>query len=152
MEKLQNITVNTGLKSFVLIDRIAHAEARNIRGIKTFVNAPACLGLESLVQLGAFHVRYLTDFERHAFLLKITRCLMPAQGELNGTYALSGRLVSRCRSAFSYILEAKKDDKVRIDGEFMFATVDYDRIFKKEILLDHYRNVFLCLKSDSKAD
>jgi hypothetical protein len=152
MEKLQKITVNTGLNNFTLVDKITHAEAQNISGIKTFSNAPVYLALESLAQLGAFHVRYLTGFEKHAFLLKITRCLMPAQERLNGTYKLSGMLVSRSVSAFSHILQAEKGDRIRIEGEFMFATVDYDRSFQKEKLMDHYRSVFSCFQNDSKTD
>ena len=69
------VTVNTGIKSFILIDRITQAGTQNIGGIKTFTNDPLYICLESLAQLGAFHVRYLIGFERHAFLLKITRCL-----------------------------------------------------------------------------
>jgi len=150
--RLQRITVNTGLENFGLIDRITHAEAQNIRGIKTFENAPFYLGLESLAQLGAYHVRYLVGFERHAFLLKITRCVMPAQVALHGRYVLSGKLVNRSRSAFSHILEARKGDKVQMQGELMFATVDFDQDFKKQALQNHYRNIFSCLINDSKTD
>jgi hypothetical protein len=152
METQQKITINTGLNNFVLLDKITHAEARNISGIKTFSNAPAYLAIESLAQLGAFHVRHLIGFERHAFLLKITRCLMPAHEKLNGTYELSGILVSRSISAFSHILQAGKGDRIQIEGEFMFATVDYDQSFQKEKLMDHYRSVFSCLLKDSKTD
>ena len=149
---MQEIIVNTGLDSFQLIDGIAEAEARSINGIKIFTDAPVFLGLESLAQLGAFHVRFLTGFERHAFLLKITRFLIPSQAALNGKYHLHGRLVSWSASAFSHVLQAKKGNKVQIEGEFLFATVDYDHNFKKEILQDHYCKVFSCLQNDSKTD
>ncbi len=146
------IKVNTGLSSFILVDRIIQAEEKEISGIKTFNNEPAYLGLESLAQLGAFHVRYVTGFKRHAFLMKIDRCLMPGKQGMNGTYALSGTLVSRSSSAFSYTLQAKKGNAVSLEGEFLFATVAYDKNFKKEILKEHYKNVFLCLQNDSKKD
>jgi len=149
---LQKITVNTGLSSFLLIDSITHVDDQSISGIKTYTNAPTYLGLESLAQLGAFHVRYLTGFERHAFLLKITRCLMPVPAELSGTCEISARLASQSKSAFAHLLQAKKGGEILIEGEFMFATVDYDQTFKKEVLHDHYRNIFSCLKKDSKAD
>ena len=152
MQTLQGITVNTDLNEFLLVDKITRVEAKTIRGIKTFSNAPAYLALESLAQLGAFHVRYLTGFERHAFLLKITRCLMPAQEKINGTYKLSGKLVSRSTSAFSHIIQAGKGDRIQIEGEFLFATVDFDQSFQKEKLMDHYRSVFSCLLNDSKTD
>lgn len=149
---MEKIIINTGLKGFILIDRITFSDAENISGIKVFENAPVYLGLEVLAQLGAFHVRYVTGFERHAFLLKITRCVMETQAELSGNYNLSGKLVGRSRFAFSHILRARKDDKDIIEGEFVFATVAYGRGFQKEILQDHYRNAFLCLKNDSKTD
>lgn len=149
---MKKISVNTGLNGFILVDSIIQAEEQGISGLKIFANTPAYLGLESLAQLGAFHVRYIVEFQRHAFLLKIGRCLMPAQAALNGTYKLSGTLVNRSASAFSYTLQAKKGGRVCIEGEFLFATVDYDKMFKKEILQDHYRNVFSCLKNDLKEE
>jgi len=152
METLQRITINTDLNGFLIIDRITHADTQGIGGIKSFTNAPVYLGLESLAQLGAFHVRYLIGFERHAFLLKITQCLMPVQAQLNGTFTLSGRLLNMSSSAFSHKLQAEKGDNVIIEGELMFATVDYDQSFKKEALQDHYRNIFSCLKNGSTAD
>ena len=77
---------------------------------------------------------------------------MPAQAELDGTYTLSGTLVNRSSSAFSYTLQAKRGGSVRIEGEFLFATVDYDKVFKREILQEHYRNVFSCLRNDLKKE
>ncbi len=145
-------SINTGLNGFILVDRIIQAGKQDISGLKTFADAPAYLGLESLAQLGAFHVRYIMAFKRHAFLLKIGRCLMPAQAALDGTYQLSGTLVNRSSSAFSYALQAKRGGSVWIEGEFLFATVDYDKMFKKEILQEHYRNVFSCLQNDLKKE
>ena len=149
---VKNISINTGLNGFILVDRIIQAGEQDISGIKTFADAPAYLGLESLAQLGAFHVRYITEFQRHAFLLKIDRCVMPAKVELDGTCKLSGTLVSRSASAFSYILQAEGGGGVRIEGQFLFATIPYDETFKKEILQKHYHTIFSCLKSDLRKE
>jgi len=149
---VQKITVNTGLDSFILLDRISQVETRLIQGIRTFKNAPAYLGIEMLAQLGAFHVRYITDFQKHAFLLKINQCRVSSQTDLLGTYHLSGVLVSRSESAFSYELQAKKEGRVQIEGVFLFATVDYDSHFKQENLEQHYRDVFSCLQSVTKGE
>ncbi len=146
------IEVNTGLDGFVLVDKIIQTESQNISGIKTFVNDPAYLGLESLAQLGAYHVRFLTDFKRHAFLLKITYCMMPAKALLDGRYKLSGRLLSRSATAFSYFLQGEEENEIQIEGEFLFATVDYDRRFKRAALQGHYRKIFSCLKNGSKKE
>ena len=144
--------INTGLDSFVLIDKITEAAAGNIKGIKNFVAAPIYLGLESLAQLGAYHVRFITRFERHAFLLKITSCTMPAQEVIDGRYLLYGTLTGQSESAFTYKLQAKKGNKAHIEGEFLYATVDYSATFKREILQNHYRKVFSCLQNDIKTD
>ncbi len=146
------IKVNTGLSSFTLIDRIIQAEEKEISGTKAFHNDPVYLGIETLAQLGAFHVRYISGFKRHAFLMKIDRCLMLEKQGLNGAYALSGTLVSRSTSAFTYALQAKKGRAVSLEGEFIFATVDYGKNFKKEMLKEHYKNIFSCLQNDSKKN
>ena len=155
MNNSNRLIINTGLPGFVLIDGITEAGAENISGIKDFAAAPVYLGIESLAQLGAYHVRFLTRFERHAFLLKITCCKMPEDEVLNGRYLLYGTLISQSESAFAYKLQAKKgalSDETCIEGEFLYATVDYSSAFKKEILQDHYRKVFSCLQNDIKTD
>jgi hypothetical protein len=157
------MVINTGLSGFILIDRITGVEAENIDGTRNFAEAPIYLGIESLAQLGAYHVRFLTCFEKHAFLLKIKRCTISTGQFLNGGYLLHGSLTSKSESAFAYNLQAKRGDSVplakgrfsdetQIVGEFLYATVDYDHIFKKEILQNHYRKVFSCLRNDIRTD
>jgi hypothetical protein len=149
---ISKITVNTGLSGFVLIDKITETEERHIIGAKNFVAAPVYLGVESLAQLGAYHVRFLTRFERHAFLLKITCCKISAEESIDGQYLLYGTLANRSDAAFAYKVEAKKGDETHIEGDFLYGTVDYSTFFKKEILQNHYREVFSCLKNDIRTD
>jgi len=146
------IAVNTSLDGFVLIDEITEAGTESIKGIKNFSNSPAYLGIESLAQLGAYHVRFLTRFERHAFLLKITHYRMSAEQVLDGRYLLYGTLMNRSDSALVYTLEAKKGNEIQIQGEFLYGTVDYNDNFKKDILQNHYRKVFSCLLNDFKTE
>ena len=152
---MERINISTGLDGFVLVDKITGVGDSYIKGIKNFKNAPVCFGLESLAQLGAFHVRYINSFKRHAFLLKIDSFSAPSNislidNSLNGDYLLSGTLDSRSKTAFSYNLEAKTGDKIQIKGKFIFATIEFGSLFKKEILENHYRMVFSCLQSGSK--
>ena len=149
---LQKITVNTGRDGFILLDRIVQAEPQLILGMNTFNREPAYLGIESLAQLVAFYVRYITDFQRHAFLLKINQCRMTSRTDLLGTYNLSGMLVSRSESAFSYELQAISRGRIQIEGAFLFATVDYDRHFKQKNLQQHYRDLFTCFQSVTKEE
>ena len=69
--------VRSELQGFRLIDRISRAGKEEIRGVCTLAGGPLFTLIEALAQLGALHVRYLTGFTRHAFLLKIARCTLP---------------------------------------------------------------------------
>jgi hypothetical protein len=139
---MNRMDINTGLDQFLLIDRITQVGPETIHAEKAFSNAPTWLGLEALAQLGAFHARYLTDFSRHAFLLKIVSFQVPTGPDLNGDFALFGSLLSQSRSAFAYDLQAEQDGKTQWKGEMLFATVDYDQRFQKCRLENHYRNLF----------
>lgn len=145
------IEINTGLNGFIMIDRIAAVTSSHITGRKSFSDAPAYLGLESLAQLGAFHLRWLIDFSRHVFLLKIVSCSLPVSLILNGDYTISGRIISRSETAFSCKLTTEVDGKEAIAGDFLYASVDYDTNFKKETLHHHYRKLFSCLQNDLKT-
>jgi hypothetical protein len=134
----------------VLIDAITAVDPEGIAGLKRFIQAPSYLGIESLAQLGALHVRFITDFERHAFMLNIKRCSPTSRQALSGCYQLYGKLTSRSSSAYCYRLEAMNVDEPAIAGEFLFATVAYDASFKKDILQNHYRKVFSCLQNGSR--
>jgi hypothetical protein len=148
---LERIVLNSGLEGFVLVDAITAVDPEGIAGTKRFVEAPSFLAIESLAQLGALHVRFISGFDRHAFLLNIKHCSPISRQALSGCYRLCGALTSRGSSATCYRLEAVTDDETAIAGEFLFATVAYDASFKKDILQKHYRKVFSCLQSASRT-
>ncbi len=148
MNIINRIEVNTGLEDFVLLDRILEAGVATIAGKKKYFNDPAYLGIESLAQLGAYHVRFINDFEIHAFLLKISRCCVIGNKILHGEYLIDGRLINQSKSSYSYFLRAKKEDQIQIEGEFLFSTLKYNKNFNKKILEKHYRRVFSCLKKE----
>lgn len=147
----KTITINTGLDDFVLIDAISDIGSGHIHGCRHFVRVPPYLGIESLAQLGAYHVRFLTSFERHAFLLKINRCTLPGQDLLDGMCHLYGTLTKKSTAAFAYNLMAEIEQSVVIEGEFLFGTVEYNAALKKNVLKNHYRKVFSCLLNDLKT-
>ncbi len=152
MNNDHRIEFNSGMNDFLPIDSITQAGPTEIIGSVSFTNSPIYVGLEALAQLGGYHVRYLTNFERHAFLLKINRCMLPGQSMVNGGYMLHGALVSRSMSAFSYNIQAKKGGVIKMQGEFLYATIDYDHNFKKDILKEYYQKAFSCLKNDMRID
>jgi hypothetical protein len=142
--------VHTGLDGFVMLDKVIDVGTSNIAGIRFFPKAPVYLGLESLAQLGAYHIRHLTDFSRHVFLIKIAHCCLPPEKIMEGEYVLSGNLFSQSNSSFFYRLKAEKAATTLMEGEFLFASVDYDHNFKKDTLRRHYAEVFSCLQKDLK--
>ncbi len=155
---MEQITINTGLEKFVLLDEITQVTSGYIKGSMHFSNAPIYLGMEALAQLGAMHVRYLISFEKHAFLLKI-KSFSHASGlkageHLSGRYQLSGKLVSKSSDAFSYDVRAEKNSTVCFKGEFIFGTVDYGNEdgFKRKAVETHYKKVFSCLQNGLKTD
>jgi len=148
---VSGIEINTGLDGFVLLDRISEAKDEKITGEKRYYNDPVYLGIESLAQLGASHVRLITGLQSHVFLLKINQCTIPARHNLYGVYLLNGLLVSHSKSAYSYILKAVKDNNIWIEGEFLYATVEYGIKFNKKLLQEHYYKVLSCLQRESKT-
>jgi hypothetical protein len=147
----KEFVVHTGLDGFVMLDRVTDVSISYIAGIRFFSNAPIYSGLESLAQLGAYHIRHLTDFSRHVFLIKIEHCCLPQEKIMEGEYLLSGNLLSQSNSSFFYRLKAEKAATTFMEGEFLFASVDYDHNFKKDTLRRHYAEVFSCLQRDLRT-
>ncbi len=146
-----NIVINTGLTGFIMLDRILEVNAASIVGTRTFTGAPADLPLESFAQIGAFHIRYITGFSRHVFLIKIVNCSIPLRMPLQGKYVLTGNLLSRTDSSFRSSVKAERDKETAAEAELLFTAVDYDHNFKKGILCDHYMRVFSCLQRDTET-
>ncbi len=143
------MTINTGLDRFLLLDCISKAGQNSIEGTLFLSDNQFYLGIEALAQLGAMHLRFITDFACHAFLLGIRKCSIQEKFVRNSSLLLSGKLMSRSTSGFLYALNAVSEDKTIIAGEFLFAVIPYDEKFKKECLESHYRKVFSCLKNGS---
>ncbi len=138
--------INTGLKSFLLLKAITDADNKTIQGWTTFSHAPAFLSLEALAQLGGMHARYVCGFDAHVFLLKIDRFESLCEPDLNGKFDMSGELLVKTQSAFTYHLKGVSEEKVCVSGKFSFAMQAYDEQFKQNLLQEHYKRVFSCLR------
>jgi len=149
---MERVVIHSGLNGFVLLDQLNQIDPEIITGRKTFRNAPIYLGIEAMAQLGAMHVRMLSDFQKHAFLLGVKHMeITRASESLAGEYRLEGILKSNSDAAFSYALTAEHSgcarEHVKIKGLFLFSVVAYNATFKKERLENHYRKVFQCLRN-----
>ena len=137
--------IKTGLDHFLLIDKISGIDKDRISGERKFLKDPVFLGIEALAQLGALHVRYLFDCNKHAFLLKINKCTFLKNKKLNGTYKINGLLTGKSDRSFLYLLNLSDSSNKIIDAELTFSTIDYNAVFKKDILKGHYEKVIKCL-------
>lgn len=146
---METLTIHTGLDRFLLLDSISEIMQSSIKGTLFLSGDHRYLGIESLAQLGAMHVRFITGFSGHAFLLSIRTCSIQEKFVPNSNLLLSGKLLSRSTSGFLYALDAVSEGETFIAGEFLFATIPYDQNFKKKCLESHYRKVFSCLKNGS---
>jgi len=145
------IDINTGLNGFVMLDSVVEVSASHIVGVQTFSDDYVFLCLESLAQLGAYHIRYLIDFSRHIFLIKIDHMSLPPGNVMEGKYLLRGNLLYKSESSFLCRLKAEIDNKTIMEGNLLFAAVDYDHNFRSDDLRHHYTRVFSCLRKDIKT-
>ena len=145
------IVINTGLRSFVMLDRVLEVSTFHIVGARTFSDDPVFLGLESLAQLGAYHIRYLTGFSRHVFLIKIDHMILPLGNVMVGEHLLRGNLLYQSDSSFLCRLKAERGNKIVMEGELLFAAIDYDHNFQSDNLRHYYKKVFSCLQKDIKT-
>jgi hypothetical protein len=143
------VEINSGLSSVLLLDRITAVGAKDIRGVTHFKGKAIFPLIEALAQLGAFHVRFRDGFQRHAFLLKVGKCLLPDPVPEVGPLDIYGELTAHSDRSFVYRIGGGRQRKTLIEGDFWFSTVDYDRRFEGEKLKEHYRKVFACLTSAS---
>jgi hypothetical protein len=143
------IAINSHLHSFLLIDRITAVGPVEIRGTCVFDGRAIFSLIESLAQLGAFHVRKRDGFQRHAFLMKVGKCTLPEVIPPAGIMDLQGELTGQSDRSFSYRMRASRQGQSIMEGDHWFSTVDYDERFAGKKLQEHYERVFACLTSAS---
>ncbi|WP_035239018.1 hypothetical protein [Desulfobacter vibrioformis] len=146
---MERIDINTQMDGFHLLTSVTDLDKGMIGGTAAFVDQPAFVAMESLAQLGALHVRWLCDFSKHAFLLKVECFSLPSERRISGLLELSGRLLVRSQAAFSYDLTVSGIWEDPLMGRFLFSVKEYDDTFEKEVLTTRYREVFQCLTSAS---
>jgi len=144
-----DIRINTRLPGLILLGGIRSVSKTEISGWTHLPGRDNYLLLEALAQLGAMHTRFLCEFNRHAFLLKITRFAWkapePEPEETDRRCELSGRLTVQTGSAAAYTVKAWTGPGILGEGELSFAVTDYGRTFEMDRLKRHYQGMFACL-------
>ncbi len=146
---MEKMIINTGLLHFFLVDGVTRVDEKHIQGFTSPSGRQSFLWVESMAQLGALHVRYITDFNCLAFLLGISNLQMTEAFQEDERYNMTGALNSRSADSFSYTLTAEISGSQSISGTFLFATIPYDDLFRKDSLQHHYKKIFSCLRNVS---
>lgn len=144
---METLTIHSRIAHFRLIKRISKVSHKGIRGEADFFRTPLFAGLEAMAQIAALHVRQYLQFERHAFLLKVHHCQMPAEDHLEGCFRISADLCSGSSNAFHYKTVAHGPQGIDIKSELLIGTQDYDDNFPENILKSHYQRVWTDLTS-----
>lgn len=146
---MATIKVRSGLAHFHLIDSIQCVDAGNIEGLSCLENMPTFCVVEAMAQLAALHVRFRTEFRRHAFLLKIVRCRGRSWGIMDGTCRCKAQLKGHSVNAFRYYVTAESKMGSLSAGELLIGVRDYDERFQQGLLQGHYQKLFagLCTKA-----
>ena len=142
---MSELRINTRRHDFRMVDEISAVDGKHIKGLTSPDGLPVSMAIECLAQLGALHARFLTAFKKHCFLLVIERLDIMEASAPKGALELDGLLIARTGRAFSYALQALSGEQVLLDGQLVFASVDYDDNFKRERLKSHYQRIFTCL-------
>ncbi len=147
---MEKLIINTGLKSFVMPDKISQISKDSIVALKSFdmENFNLATKIETLAQICAMHTRFNTDFKSHAFLLKIDEFTDNSDETTYGDYKIVAKTQGSVKSAFSYSISAECNKKEIFFASIIIATTDYSEAFQKEQLSKHYRKIYSCLTKD----
>lgn len=143
---METMKIISRMSHFRLLSKVSAFSPERIEGEATFSADPLFAGLELLAQTAAMHVRYILQFERHAFLLNVQQCRMPCVDTLIGRYRVQAELCQRSSEAFGYRAKANGPDGADFVGELLIGTRAFDDRFRKEALAAHYQRLWAQLK------
>ena len=143
---MEALKIHSQMAHFRLIRRIDKVSTKGICGEAKFERAPLYAGLEAMAQLAALHVRQRIQFERHAFLLRVQGCQMPATDLLDGHFRIVADLRSQSSNAFGYDAAALGPHGIDFKSTLLIGTRDYDAHFSKNILKAHYQGILAEVK------
>jgi hypothetical protein len=136
------LTITSRMSRFQLITGITLVARHRIQAVAALEQAPVYAGLEVMAQLAALHVRHSMAFERHAFLLKIERCDLPAGDTLDGALYLTADGVGQSSRTFAYRVATEESKGPPLQADLLIGTRTYDRQFKRDLLKTRYRELF----------
>jgi hypothetical protein len=139
---MTDLIFHSGLTDFQILERLVDVRRTAMVATVQFERAPLFHGVEAMAQLGALHTRHRLDFQRHAFLLKVTQCDLPDMDCLEGSFYVKARLNSQSNSAFDYTTKLLGGHQEILRAELLIGTAPYDDRFQKVLLQVHYQRWF----------
>ena len=144
----QTIQINTGLMSNLMIKEIQEVHSSCIQAISDTSDVPTIFPiLEAMAQAGALHARYLSNFQRHVFLVKVAHCALPDHLPVSEVISFRANMRGRSDRSFVYHIQMREKNRVVMEGDFWFSSADYDERFNAKLLQKHYRDLWTCLTS-----
>ncbi len=147
---MERLIINTGLDGFIMPDKITMLTATTIEAVKIIddANNKDYIKNETMAQICALHTRFCLDYEKHAFLLKTNEFIITSDLTDYGEILINAEIMSSGKEAFLYNVRAFQTSTELFTGKLLIAVTDYGDTFKKEMLKEHYRNIFSCLTKD----
>ncbi len=139
---VETLHVHTGLDGFAFPHGFREMGDTRLGAWVRFDRAAGFMGLEALAQTAAMHVRYLCDFDKHAFLLKV-KAFDEYQALIPGVrHDIAGELVARTDTTFSYALSMACAGTPVNRGAVLISVRPYDDLFRADRLKAYYRRRF----------
>lgn len=145
---MEAIKIRSRMRHFNLLTRITRVSSQGLSAIADLHRMPVYCGMEAMAQLAALDVRHRIDFQRHAFLLKVSRGRWPVRDMLQGPYRLVAERSGQSSQGFAYRVWAQGTEEGALECDLLIGTRPYDFQFREDILTAHYRNLFNRLKLD----
>ncbi len=145
---MEAIRIRSRMRHFNLLTRITRVSSQGLSAIADLHRMPVYCGMEAMAQLAALDVRHRIDFQRHAFLLKVSRGRWPVRDMLEGRYRLVAERSGQSSQGFAYRVRAQGKEEEALECDLLIGTRPYDLQFREDILTAHYQNLFKRLKGD----
>ena len=133
--------INTNLDDFRMFDTIEEINIFYIITKKTFNASMSFLFLEFIAQTSAFHTRFLTNFSKQAFLLKMEDFDYSME-KLSGEFIIKATLLAQTDTTYHYEIDCLNRN-LQLNGKILISTIEYDENFKKVKIANYYKGLLL---------
>lgn len=146
---MEPISIRSNQNTIVMLDSICQYDKESITAERQFNAAPRFSVFEAGAQLCALHVRWISQFSRHAFLLSMAKVDPLPPFTIEGPGIFKARLKSVSKRAFAYQIAVNLAQRLDIKISLTIGTKRYGDGFEQSRLLRHYQSLFNSLKREN---